>query len=53
MVEDDQHLEKEVHVATGCPLVEIHITDWPKPREKTQTLSHSVGLAEGTEAERF
>ena len=39
MVEGDQHLEQEVHVATGCPLVEMHVTDWAKVHKEDLMLS--------------
>ena len=30
MVEGDQHMEQEVCVTSGHPLVEMHVTDWAK-----------------------
>ena len=36
VVEGDQHLEQEVHVATDCALVEMHVTDWAEAQRKTQ-----------------
>ena len=36
MVEGDQCLEQEVHIAAGCPLVEMHDTNWAKAQIKTQ-----------------
>ena len=30
VVEGNQHLEQEVHVTAGCPLVEMHVIDWAK-----------------------
>ena len=39
MVEGDQHLEQEVCVATGCPLVEMHVSDWNKAQRKDPMLS--------------
>ena len=30
VVEGDHGLEKEIHVATGWVLVEMHVTDWAK-----------------------
>ena len=36
VVEGDYGLEKEVHVAAGQLLVEMHVTDWAKHRERTQ-----------------
>ena len=35
MVEGDQHLEQEIYITAGHPLVVMHVTDWPKLREKT------------------
>ena len=35
MVESDCHLEQEVHVTAGCMQVQMHITDWAKPKERT------------------
>ena len=39
MVEGDQHLEQEVHVAAGHPLVEMHVTNWAKAQREDTTLS--------------
>ena len=39
LVEGDQHLEHEVWVATGHPLVEMHVTDWAKAQREEQMLS--------------
>ena len=33
VVEDDCHLEQEVHVATGHALVQINITDWTEAQK--------------------
>ena len=35
IVEGDCCLEQEVHVTAGCTLVQMHITDWLKPRKRT------------------
>ena len=39
MVEGDQCLEQEVHVAAGCPLVEMHVTNWAKAQREDPVLS--------------
>ena len=39
MVEGDQCLEQEVHVAAGHPLVEMHVTDWAKAQKEDLMLS--------------
>ena len=39
MVEVYQHLEQEVHVTAGCPLVEMHVTYWAKTQRKDPMLS--------------
>ena len=39
MVEGNQCLEQEVHVTAGCPLVEMHITDWAKAQGEDPMLS--------------
>ena len=39
MVEGNQCLEQEVHVATGHPLVEMHVTDWAKAQGEDPVLS--------------
>ena len=39
VVEGDLHLEQEVHVATGCPLVEMHVTNWAEAQREDQMLS--------------
>ena len=36
MLEGDQHVEQEVHVAAGCPLWKCMLPTGPNPREKTQ-----------------
>ena len=39
MMEGDQHLEQEVCVTAGCPLVEMHVTDWTKVHREDLMLS--------------
>ena len=39
MVEGDQHLEQEVYVATGCPLVEMYVTNWAEAQKEDLMLS--------------
>ena len=39
MVDGDQCLEQEVHVATGHPLVEMHVTDWAKAQREDLMLN--------------
>ena len=39
MVEGDQCLEQEVCVTAGCPLVEMHVTNWVKAQREDLTLS--------------
>ena len=39
MVEGDQYLEQEVCVATGFPLVELHIIDWAEAQREDPMLS--------------
>ena len=39
IVEGDQHLEQEVCVAAGCPLVEIHVTNWAGAQREDPVLS--------------
>ena len=34
VVEGDQCLEQEVQVAAGCPLVEMHVTDWAEAQRE-------------------
>ena len=34
IVEGDISLEKEVHVATGCVLVQMHVTEWAKAQRE-------------------
>ena len=38
MVESDEHLEQEVHVATGCMQVQMHVTDWAKAQREDPAL---------------
>ena len=37
VVEGDLHLEQEVHVATECTLVEMHVTNWAKAQREDAT----------------
>ena len=39
MVEGDQCLEQEVHVTAGCPMVELHITNWAEAQREDPMLS--------------
>ena len=39
MVESDHCLEQEVHVAAGCVLVQMHVTDWAKAQREDPALS--------------
>ena len=39
VVEGDYSLEKEVHVATGWVLVEMHVTDWAKTQREDPVLN--------------
>ena len=39
MVEGDQHLEQEVHVAVGHPLVEMHVTNCTKAQREDPVLN--------------
>ena len=39
VVEGNQHLEQEVCVTTGHPLVEMHVTDWAKAQREDPVLS--------------
>ena len=39
VVEGDQHLEQEVCVTTGHPLVEMHVTNWAKAQREDPMLS--------------
>ena len=34
MVEGDQHLEQEVPITAGYPLVEMHVTNWAKAQRE-------------------
>ena len=43
MVESDHHLEQEVHVAAGCTLVQMHVTDWAKAQREDPVLSAVLG----------
>ena len=46
IVEGDHSLEWEVHVATGCALVQMHITDWTKAQKEDPVLSAVLGWME-------
>ena len=39
VVEGDHGMEKEVHVATGWVLVEMHMTDWAKTQREDLVLN--------------
>ena len=39
MVEGNQCLEQEILVAAGCPLVEMHVTNWAKAQTEDPMLS--------------
>ena len=39
MVEDDQEIEKEVHVTTGQVLVEMHVTNWAAAQREEPELN--------------
>ena len=34
VVEGNQQLEQEVCITTGCPLVEMHVTNWAKAQRE-------------------
>ena len=53
MVESDHHLEQEVHVAAGCTLVQMHVTDWAKAQKRGPSAECSIRLAECPEEDRF
>ena len=53
IVEGDCWSKQEVCVTTGCMLVQMHVTDWTEAQRENPTLSTSLGLAEGTEKDRF
>ena len=38
MVEADQHLEQEVLIAAGHPLVEMHVTNWAEAQREDPML---------------
>ena len=52
MVEGNQCLEQKVCVTPGHPLVEMLVTDWAKAQRGGPDVEHSVGLAEGMEADK-
>ena len=39
VLEDDQHVEQEVHVATDSPLLEMYVTNWAKTQREDSMLS--------------
>ena len=39
IVEGDHCLEQEVHVAAGCTLVQMHVTDWGEAQKEDPMLS--------------
>ena len=39
LVEGNQHLEQEVWVTPGCPLVEMHVTNWAEAQREDPMLS--------------
>ena len=39
VVKGDQHLEQEVWVMAGHPLVEMHVTNWAEAQREDPTLS--------------
>ena len=39
IVEGNHCLEQEVHVNTGCTLVQMHVTDWAEPQKEDPMLS--------------
>ena len=39
MMEGGQHMEQEVYVTTGHPLVEMHVTDWAEAQREDPMLS--------------
>ena len=46
IIEGDQGLEQEVHVAMGHMLVQIHITDWAKAQREDPVLSAALDWLE-------
>ena len=46
MVKGDYEIEEEVLVSTGQVLVEMHVTNWLQPKEKTRTRC-SIALVRG------
>ena len=53
IVKGDLSLEKEVHVTTGCTLVQMHGMDWAEAQREDPMLSANSRLAEGPEEDRF
>ena len=39
VVESDQGIEKEVHIATGQMLVQMHVTDWAEAEKEDAVLN--------------
>ena len=39
IVKGDCHLEQEIHVATGCTLVQMHVTHWAETQKEDPMLS--------------
>ena len=39
IIEGDHGLEQEVHVAVGCTLIQMHVTDWAKAQREDLVLS--------------
>ena len=39
IVEHYHHMEQEVHAATGCVLIQMHVTDWAEAQKEDLTLS--------------
>ena len=39
IVEGDHCLEHEIHVAAGCALAQMHVTDWAEAQKEDPTLS--------------
>ena len=47
VVEGDHGIEKEVHVAVGKVLVEMHMTDWAKAQREDPVLNAVLNWLEG------
>ena len=52
IVEGDCCQEQEVCVTAAHTLIQMHVTDWAKAQKRTH-VEHSIGLADGTEKDRF